>query len=116
MNGVAASAQQSRSPFRVAGVTGTNGKTTTATMIEAIAAASGEPTVRLTTVGAWVRGERVGDDTSLEVMLRTLDLATKAAVRTLVLETTSYALSQGVLRSVPPPSVAVFTNLSRDHL
>ena len=41
--------------LRTVGVTGTNGKTTTTSMVAAIAA--GEPAARVTTVGAWVENE-----------------------------------------------------------
>ena len=102
-------------PFRVVGVTGTNGKTTTTAMIEAIATRAGEPSGRVTTVGSWVRGEQTAEDTGLEAMRRTLDAATEAGVKTMVLETTSLALSRGFARELPA-TVGVFTNLSRDHL
>jgi UDP-N-acetylmuramoyl-L-alanyl-D-glutamate--2,6-diaminopimelate ligase len=102
-------------PYRVVGVTGTNGKTTTATMIEAIAAHAGEPSGRSTTVGRWVRGERIPNDEGVEGLRRTLDRAAEVGVRTMVVETTSHALSRGFAGELPP-KVAVFTNLSRDHL
>ena len=102
-------------PFRVVGVTGTNGKTTTTTLIEAIAARAGEPTGRATTLGSWVRGERISEETTLEAIRRTIDAAVAGGVRTMALEMTSYALSRGVASELPP-TVGVFTNLSRDHL
>lgn len=102
-------------PFRVVGVTGTNGKTTTTTLIEAIAARAGERTGRATTLGSWVRGAQVSEETSLESIRRTMAAAVAGGVRTMALEMTSYALSRGVARELPP-TVGVFTNLSRDHL
>jgi UDP-N-acetylmuramoyl-L-alanyl-D-glutamate--2,6-diaminopimelate ligase len=102
-------------PFRVVGVTGTNGKTTTTTMIEAVATRAGERSGRATTLGSWVRGERLSDEVSIEAVRRTLDAAAAAKVRTMAIEMTSYALSRGVA-GVLPPTVGVFTNLSRDHL
>jgi UDP-N-acetylmuramoyl-L-alanyl-D-glutamate--2,6-diaminopimelate ligase len=109
-------ASSSRSAgLALACVTGTNGKTTTTTMLEAIAAAAGDVTARITTLGAWVAGTEIlgGADGQLE---RTFAAAREAGVQTFVLETTSYALSHGLMRHVPPPSAAVFTNLTRDHL
>jgi UDP-N-acetylmuramyl-tripeptide synthetase len=85
-------------------------------MIDAIAARAGERSGRTTTVGDWVCGERVsGGGSDVEATRRTLALATKKRVRTMVVETTSYALSRGFAAELPP-AVAVFTNLSRDHL
>lgn len=96
-------------------VTGTNGKTTTTSMIEAIVAASGEPAARLTTLGAWVAGEPVIANDKADEFLRTVETAVEKGVRTLALETTSKALVYGIARRWPA-RVAVFTNLSRDHL
>lgn len=104
-----------RAPYRVVAVTGTNGKTSTTTMIEAIAAHAGEPSGRLTTLGAWVRGQQITADTSLEGARAALEQAAISGVRTLAVETTSHALARGFAAELPP-LCAVFTNLSRDHL
>jgi UDP-N-acetylmuramoyl-L-alanyl-D-glutamate--2,6-diaminopimelate ligase len=101
--------------IRIAAVTGTNGKTTTTSMLEAIVAAAGEPSARVTTLGAWVSGELVAEGPTLEAFLRGLERAISAGVRTFALETTSKALAEGFAQRFPA-SVAVFTNLSRDHL
>jgi UDP-N-acetylmuramoyl-L-alanyl-D-glutamate--2,6-diaminopimelate ligase len=95
-------------------VTGTNGKTTTTSMIEAIVALSGEPAARVTTVGAWVDGALVSEHATPEAFLRTVERAVAAGVKTIAVETTSQALMQGFAARWPP-RVAVFTNLSRDH-
>ncbi len=105
----------SASAFTFACVTGTNGKTTTASLIEAIVAASGAPSARITTIGAWVRGEQMGEGTTDAVFRRAIIEAERAKVKTVVVETTSYGLTKGFARDWPP-TVAVFTNLSRDHL
>lgn len=104
-----------RASFATAAVTGTNGKTTTTSMIEAIVAASGEPTARVTTLGAWVNGEPVAEGATLEAFSRAISLGAKAGIRTLALETTSRALAEGFAQRWPA-QVATFTNLSRDHL
>lgn len=98
-----------------AAVTGTNGKSTTVSMIDAIVAASGEPHARLTTLGAWVAGVRVEASNPTEEFLFTVERAVASGVRTLALEVTSKALANG-LAVRWPARVAVFTNLSRDHL
>lgn len=96
-------------------VTGTNGKSTTTSMIEAIVAASGEPSVRVTTLGAWVNGEQVHDDPDdSSGFFSAVVRGAQAGARTLALETTSKALAEGFSHQWPA-RVAVFTNLSRDH-
>jgi UDP-N-acetylmuramoyl-L-alanyl-D-glutamate--2,6-diaminopimelate ligase len=101
--------------LRTVCVTGTNGKTTTTTMIEAIVAASGEPSARVTTLGAWVQGEQLSSETSAAAFDAAVTRAVEVGVRTLAVETTSQALADGFSRAWPA-EVAVFTNLSRDHL
>jgi len=104
-----------RSAFATAAVTGTNGKTTTTSMIEAIVAASGEHHARVTTLGAWVDGEPVAEGPTLEAFAKAIELGAERGLRTLALETTSRALAEGFAHRWPA-TVAVFTNLSRDHL
>jgi UDP-N-acetylmuramoyl-L-alanyl-D-glutamate--2,6-diaminopimelate ligase len=96
--------------------TGTNGKTTTTSMVAAIVAASGEPSARLTTIGGFVDDQRIGGTTtSVDEFLRTVETAVEAGVRTLALEVTSKALAAGTAKQWPA-RIAVFTNLTRDHL
>jgi UDP-N-acetylmuramoyl-L-alanyl-D-glutamate--2,6-diaminopimelate ligase len=95
-------------------VTGTNGKTTTTSMVDAIVAASGEPSARVTTLGSWVAGQQLSDGVELDAFTQALDRAREVGVRTLALETTSKALAEGFAQRFPA-TVAVFTNLSRDH-
>lgn len=101
--------------LRTAAVTGTNGKTTTTSLIASIVAASGEPYALLTTVGAAVDGAPIPREDPSEEFLLTVEAAVDAGVRTLALEMTSKALAGG-LAARWRPAVAVFTNLSRDHL
>lgn len=101
--------------LRTCGVTGTNGKTTTTSMIAACVAASGAPSALLTTVGAWVAGEHVTGATPAQEFLATVERAVERHAPILALETTSKALGHG-LATRWPPHVAVFTNLTRDHL
>ncbi len=99
--------------FTVA-VTGTNGKTTTTSMVDAIVAASGEPSARVTTLGSWVAGQQLSDAADLDAFFRAAQAAVEAGVKTLALETTCKALRDGFAHRWPA-DVAVFTNLSRDH-
>jgi len=95
--------------------TGTNGKTTTTSMVAAIVEASGEPSARVTTVGGWVAGQRVDGASTMEEFLHSVERAVAAGVRTLALEVTSKALAAGAAAQWPA-HVAIFTNLTRDHL
>jgi UDP-N-acetylmuramoyl-L-alanyl-D-glutamate--2,6-diaminopimelate ligase len=95
--------------------TGTNGKTTTTSMVASIVAASGEPSARLTTVGGEVSGRAIEAPDLPSLFLATVEEAVAAGVRTLALEVTSMALAGGFAARWPP-SVAVFTNITRDHL
>ena len=96
-------------------VTGTNGKTTTTSMVDAIVAAAGEVPARITTLGSWVGGVQIADGVSMEDFLRAVERAVEAGTRTLAVETTSKSLASGFAWRWPA-RVAVFTNLPRDHL
>jgi len=96
-------------------VTGTNGKSTTTSMLASIVQASGEPYAKMTTLGADVNGELITENRALFRYLVTVEKAVDVGVRTLTLEVTSKALSQGFAQRWAS-DVAVFTNLSRDHL
>lgn len=115
MSDIAVRFARAHAHLRTAAVTGTNGKSTTTSMIDAIVAASGEPSARLTTLGAWVSGVKVEAEDSTHEFLATVEGAVAGGVRTLALEVTSKALAAG-LAARWPAQVAVFTNLSRDHL
>jgi UDP-N-acetylmuramoyl-L-alanyl-D-glutamate--2,6-diaminopimelate ligase len=96
-------------------VTGTNGKTSTTSMIASIVAAAGEPAARVTTLGMWVGDEQLADDNSMASFLRTVRRARERGARTLALEVTSRALEAGFAARWPA-HIAVFTNLTHDHL
>lgn len=96
-------------------VTGTNGKTSTTTMLAGIVAAAGEPAARVTTLGMWVGDEQLADDSSMASFIRTVRRAREVRARTLALEVTSRAL-EGGFAARWPAHVAVFTNLTHDHL
>lgn len=106
------------SNLTLVGVTGTNGKTTTAHFIEAIAKEAGEPFGLVGTLGA-----RFGD--SEQTLANTTPLAhdlqrllaqfRDAGARGAVLEVSSHALDLHRVDDVHF-DVAVFTNLTHDHL
>lgn len=101
--------------LRTVGVTGTNGKTTTTSMIDAIVRDSGEVPARVTTLGAWVDRERIGGVDLVDEFLQTVERAIERGVMTIAVEMTSKALAGGLVRWWRP-EVAVVTNVTRDHL
>ncbi len=104
--------------LEVAGVTGTNGKTTTAFLIRSILEAAGRPTGLLTNIERRIGGEprptglNTPEAIDLQRMLREM---VDAGDRACVLEATSEAGAQGRLEGTTF-AVLVFTNLSQDHL
>lgn len=104
--------------FPVVGVTGTNGKTTTAYLLTAILDAAGLKTGMLGTVAYRVGGEdREASRTTPEApdVQRLLSDMLEQGCRSAVMEVSSHALS---LKRVDAMRFAagVFTNLTRDHL
>ncbi|HVZ84223.1 MAG TPA: UDP-N-acetylmuramoyl-L-alanyl-D-glutamate--2,6-diaminopimelate ligase [Terracidiphilus sp.] len=100
------------------GITGTNGKTTTAFLIEQLLAAAARTTVLIGTIEYHIAGET---RPSLHTTPESRDLfelmaegASRGATE-LVTEVSSHALDQRRAWGIPF-DVAVFTNLTRDHL
>jgi UDP-N-acetylmuramoyl-L-alanyl-D-glutamate--2,6-diaminopimelate ligase len=104
--------------LEVAGVTGTNGKTTTAFLLRSIFEAAGWPSGLLTNIERCVGGEQrpTGLNTPEAIDLqRLLREMADAGDRACVLEATSEAGAQGRLEGTTF-AVLVFTNLTQDHL
>ena len=102
----------------VAGVTGTNGKTTIAFMLESIFRASGEGAGMIGTVETRVAGRRkpAGRTTPESVDIqRLLGEMVDEGVGKCVLEVTSIGIDSGRIQGIGF-DVAVFTNLTHDHL
>jgi UDP-N-acetylmuramoyl-L-alanyl-D-glutamate--2,6-diaminopimelate ligase len=104
--------------LELVGITGTNGKTTTAYLVAAIAEAAGLPSALISTVEYRVAGERTEalhttpEASDVERLLRR---AVESGCRVAVMEASSQALDLhrcDALRF----EVAAFTNLTRDHL
>jgi len=100
------------------GITGTNGKTTTAFLTDSLLNAAGRQSVLIGTIEYHVAGET---RPSIHTTPESRDLfelmaegATRGA-RELVTEVSSHALDQGRMIGIPF-DVAVFTNFTRDHL
>ncbi len=102
----------------VVGITGTNGKTTVAYLVEQALTSLGVKTGRLGTLGFFLDGQKLDDslttpqpDQLAHCFARTRDMGGEA----LVIEVSSHALDQQRTAGVDF-SVVAFTNLSLDHL
>jgi UDP-N-acetylmuramoyl-L-alanyl-D-glutamate--2,6-diaminopimelate ligase len=102
----------------ITGITGTNGKSTTAFLIESIFHAAGRKTALVGTIEYHVAGKILPaphtTPESLELN-RLLSDALGVGVTEAVMEVSSHALEQQRVFGIPF-DVAVFTNLTRDHL
>jgi UDP-N-acetylmuramoyl-L-alanyl-D-glutamate--2,6-diaminopimelate ligase len=104
--------------LRVIGVTGTNGKTTTAHLVRALAQAGGERCGLLGTVESVVAGEhRSAARTTPEALDLQADFRAMldGGERWCAMEVSSHALALGRTDGVHF-AAAVFTNLTQDHL
>jgi UDP-N-acetylmuramoyl-L-alanyl-D-glutamate--2,6-diaminopimelate ligase len=104
--------------LRVVGITGTNGKTTTAHLVEAGLDAVGATTGIVGTLGHRLRGQALGDGhTSPEAdeLQRIAARMRDGGATHLVMEVSSIALAADRVADVAF-DVAAFTNLTQDHL
>src|SRR6202795_4507119 len=100
------------------GITGTNGKSTTAFLIESILQAAGRKTALVGTIEYHVAGKILpAPHTTPEALElnRLLSQGLGLGVTEAVMEVSSHALEQQRVFGIPF-DVAVFTNLTRDHL
>jgi UDP-N-acetylmuramoyl-L-alanyl-D-glutamate--2,6-diaminopimelate ligase len=104
--------------LQLIGITGTNGKTTTAFLLESVLRVAGIPTGLFGTIEYRFGGRTLG---ALNTTPESLDLLSylselvAAGGKAAVMEASSHALAQERLWGFPF-SAAVFTNLTRDHL
>ena len=104
--------------LQLVGVTGTNGKTTTAHLVSSALTALGHTTGLIGTVETRIGDERVKSvrtTPEATVVHALLALMAERAVDSCVMEVSSHALSQHRVDGVVY-DVALFTNLSQDHL
>jgi UDP-N-acetylmuramoyl-L-alanyl-D-glutamate--2,6-diaminopimelate ligase len=102
----------------ITGITGTNGKSTTAFLIEAILTAAGRKSALIGTIEYHVAGRTYpAPHTTPEALelARLFQEAIGQGASDAVMEVSSHALAQQRIFGVPF-DVAVFTNLTRDHL
>ena len=104
--------------LKLAGVTGTNGKTTVTYLIESILAAAGLSPGVIGTINYRYKGHEgpshhtTPESLELQALLGEMH---QAGVRSVALEVSSHALAQERVRGLEF-DIALFTNLSRDHL
>ncbi|MGH7393656.1 MAG: UDP-N-acetylmuramoyl-L-alanyl-D-glutamate--2,6-diaminopimelate ligase [Candidatus Rokuibacteriota bacterium] len=102
----------------VVGITGTNGKTTTSYLVEALLQACGFKTGVIGTIQYRLgdrtlpAGQTTPDALALQAMLAAM---VEDGVRGVAMEASSHALAQGRIEGLTI-DVAVFTNLTQDHL
>src|SRR5271154_3252025 len=102
----------------VTGITGTNGKSTTAFLVEAILTAAGRKSALIGTIEYHVAGKVLPAPHTTPESLdlnRILNEALGDGATEAVMEVSSHALAQERVYGIPF-DVAVFTNLTRDHL
>ena len=102
----------------LSGITGTNGKTTTAFLLDAMLNSAARKTVLIGTIEYHVAGAVVESPHTTPESRDLLELFAKgvtAGATEAVMEVSSHALVQGRVWSLPF-DVAIFTNLTRDHL
>jgi UDP-N-acetylmuramoyl-L-alanyl-D-glutamate--2,6-diaminopimelate ligase len=104
--------------LKIAGITGTNGKTTTAFLCEAILQHCSKSSALIGTVEYHVGGKTLPAPHTTPEALELNRIFAAAVVQgatDVVMEVSSHALDQGRVWGIPF-EVAVFTNLTRDHL
>ncbi|MGE5322845.1 MAG: UDP-N-acetylmuramoyl-L-alanyl-D-glutamate--2,6-diaminopimelate ligase [Actinomycetota bacterium] len=104
--------------LKITGVTGTNGKTTTTFLTEAILKSSGKPSALIGTIEYHVAGKILPAPHTTPESLELNQIfaeAVAAGAGDAVMEVSSHALEQGRVWGIAY-EVAVFTNLTRDHL
>jgi UDP-N-acetylmuramoyl-L-alanyl-D-glutamate--2,6-diaminopimelate ligase len=104
--------------IRITGITGTNGKSTTAFLVESILTAAGRKSALIGTIEYHLAGKVLpAPHTTPEALElnRIFQEALGDGATDAVMEVSSHALAQERVFGVPF-DVAVFTNLTRDHL
>jgi UDP-N-acetylmuramoyl-L-alanyl-D-glutamate--2,6-diaminopimelate ligase len=104
--------------MRCLGVTGTNGKTTTTYLLEAIAREAGDAVGVIGTVGARIAGDAVESQHTTPEATELQELLARmrdAGVATVAMEVSSHALAQHRVDGTWF-AAACFTNLSHEHL
>ncbi len=102
----------------ISGITGTNGKTTTSFLLNAMLRAGGRKTALIGTVEYRIEDQRFPAPHTTPEALELNQFFTRAlqaGCTEVVMEVSSHALEQQRIYGIPY-DVAIFTNLTRDHL
>lgn len=104
----------------VVGVTGTDGKTTTATLLYHILNSKGKKVVLISTIGAYINGKfyDTGSHTTTPTAFaiqKFLKLAVNSGCQYAVIEVTSHALDQNRTWGIPY-KIGIITNVTQEHL
>jgi len=106
------------SKLALSGITGTNGKTTTAFLLESILLAAGRKTALIGTIEYHIVGKTLSAPHTTPESLELQQLfgqAVEAYATEVVMEVSSHALAQQRTFGIPF-DVGIFTNLTQDHL
>ena len=108
------------SSLKMIAITGTNGKTTTASYVNSVLKAGGLKTAVYTTAYYEIDDERVPNNSHMTVASQRavqefFANAKKVGVDWVILEVTSHALHQGRIAGLKP-EIGVVTNLTQEHL
>src|SRR6266566_1450730 len=87
-----------RPKVRFVSITGTNGKTTTTAMIDAILLTDGQQSARIDGLGGWINGKHLDTNNRVEVV----EEAARIGVRTITFRAGSVELAGGLACSFPP--------------
>lgn len=104
--------------LKVSAITGTNGKTTTAYLLEQLLRSAGRKCVLIGTIETRIGDEvRASEHTTPEAsdLYEILAEGVRAGATEVVMEMSSHALDQERVWGIPV-DVAIFTNLTQDHL
>lgn len=105
-------------PLLLAGITGTNGKTSTAFLLQSILNEAGKAAGLIGTIAYEVGGKKIPawntTPEAIDICAMLSEMAASGS-RSAVLEVSSHALALNRVDGLPF-DVAVFTNLTRDHL
>ena len=104
--------------LRLAGVTGTNGKTTVTYLVAAMLAAAGRPHLRIGTAGNWLVDHEAPAAFTTPFPLELQGLLAEAVRRgasDLIMEVSSHALVQGRVQPLRYDAIGL-TSFSQDHL
>jgi UDP-N-acetylmuramoyl-L-alanyl-D-glutamate--2,6-diaminopimelate ligase len=104
----------------VIGVTGTDGKTTTASILSSILTDAGYKTALITTIGAYINGKfyDTGFHTttpSSRVLQKYIKKAVSENCKYIIIEITSHALDQNRVWGIPI-KIGIVTNITNEHL